>query len=87
MRILGCRPSVHVTIYGHETPYIRTLKFGWKCLFDVVIKSTSVTNRKFSVVGVTTRYGVDGPGFNPGGSQTFRAHTRQTQRPTQPSAK
>ena len=28
--------------------------------------------RRFSVVGVTTRYGVDGPGFDPGGSQTFR---------------
>jgi hypothetical protein len=42
---------------------------------------------RFSVVSVTTRYGVDGPGFDPGGSQTFRARPRQAQRPTQPPVK
>ena len=55
---------------------------------EVVIKSTSVTNNnvslrslggggRFRVVGVTTRYGVDGPGFDPGGNQTFRVRPRQ----------
>ena len=79
----GRRPSVCVAITVHETHYTRAFKFGWG--LNVVIKSTSVTNsnvslrswggggRKFSVVGVTTCYGVDGPGFDPGGRQTFRA--------------
>jgi len=39
-----------------------------------------------SSVGTATDYGLDGPGWNPGGDEIFRP-TRPTLGPTQPSVK
>ena len=39
-----------------------------------------------STVGIATDYGLDGPGSDPGGDETFRP-SRPTLEPTQPPAK
>ena len=50
----------------------------------IIIMCVWLTKGRDSSVGIATRYGLDGPGSNPGGGRDFPYPSRPALGPTQP---